>query len=256
MVPNEIPVHFEGLFIKITLHENKQLIIGNTYRPPNSPKVKSIKNIISTVSSLVSNKEMILMGDFNINWLHSSTHTERNMINSLNLTQLITEPTRFTLTSKSLLDWALVSHPERITKSGVLPDCFRDHHMIYCIWKIMKPSLPPKLIKIRQTKFFNSEQFISDLQQINWYRLNLMPFIDDAWNFLYTELQNVINKHAPWTTVKVKGSHLPWVNGDLINLFKQRDRAWYKFRRTKYTADWEEYKRLRNICTTQMRNSK
>ena len=90
MVPNEIPVHFEGLFIKITLHENKQLIIGNIYRPPNSPKLDSIKHIISTASSLVSNKEMILMGDFNINWLHSSAFTERNMINSLNLTQLIT----------------------------------------------------------------------------------------------------------------------------------------------------------------------
>lgn len=71
------------------------------------------------------------MGDFNINWLHSSTLIERNKINSLNLTQLITEPTRLTLTSKSLLDWALVSHPERIIKSGVLPDCFSDHDLLY-----------------------------------------------------------------------------------------------------------------------------
>lgn len=46
MVPNEIPIYFEGLFIKIILHENKQLIIGNIYRPPNSPKLESINNII------------------------------------------------------------------------------------------------------------------------------------------------------------------------------------------------------------------
>jgi len=256
MVPIVTPALFEGLFIKMTLHENKQIIIGNIYRPPTSMKVESIKNILSTVSSLVSNKEMILLGDFNINWLHSSTFTVKNMINSLNLTQLIAEPTRLTSTSKSLLDWALVSHPERIIKSGVLPDNFSDHHMIYCIWKISIQRLPPKFIKIRQTKFFNRDQFINDLHQINWYRLNLIPFIDDAWHFVYTELLNVINKHAPWTTVKVKGSHLPWVNGDLINLFKQRDRAWHKFRRTKHTADWEEYKRLRNNCTMQTRNSK
>jgi len=97
------------------------------------------------------------MGDFNINWLHSYTLTERNMINSINLTQLITEPTWLTPTSKSPLDWAFVSQPERIIKSGFLPDCFSDHHMIYCIWKIVKPCLPSKFIKIMQTKFFNSD---------------------------------------------------------------------------------------------------
>ncbi len=34
LTPEVDPIHFECLFIKITLHKNKQLIIGNIYRPP------------------------------------------------------------------------------------------------------------------------------------------------------------------------------------------------------------------------------
>lgn len=77
---------------------------------------------------------------------------EKNIFNNLNLTQLITEPTRITSRSQSLLDWILVSHPNRFLRSGVMSDCFSDHSIIFCVWKIKVPKLPPKLIKIRQHK--------------------------------------------------------------------------------------------------------
>lgn len=74
--------------------------------------------------------------------------------------------------------------------------------------------------------------------------------------FFYSELLQVIDKHAPWTTIRVKGYHLPWINGDLIRLFKQRDRAFEKYKHTQQHDDWEEYKQLRNTCTTQTQNAK
>lgn len=87
---NKPPVNFEGLFVRIILHENKQLIVGNIYKPPNSPKLESVKNIVSIVSPLRNNKEIILMGDFNINWLDPSAFAERNMFNSCVATYYIT----------------------------------------------------------------------------------------------------------------------------------------------------------------------
>lgn len=118
------------------------------------------------------------------------------------------------------------------------------------------PHLPPKFIKVRKSNNINSEFFIQDIININWERFQLIPFVEDAWNFLYIELVEIVNKHAPWTTIKVKGRHLPWIKGDLIQLFKQRDKAWKRHRTTKAPVDWSTYKELRNKCKTYTRNAK
>lgn len=52
-----------------------------------------------------------------------------------------------------------------------------------------------------------------------------------------------------WKTIKVKGRLLAWIHGDLINLFKDRDRAQSKYSSTRDSTDWDIYKKLRNICT-------
>lgn len=181
---------------------------------------------------------------------------EKNIFNNLNLTQLITEPTRITSRSQSLLDWILVSHPNRFLRSGVMSDCFSDHSIIFCVWKIKVPKLPPKLIKIRQHKKLNLDLFIHDLISVNWNRYYLIPNVQDAWDFFYTEFINVVDKHAPWIIVRVKGNHLPWIDSELISLFRQRDKAWTTFRQTRRNADWEVYRHLRNLSKTKTRNAK
>lgn len=137
-----------------------------------------------------------------------------------------------------------------------MSDCFSDHSIIFCVWKIKLVKLPPKSIKIRQYKKLNSDLFINDLININWDRYQLIPNVQDAWDFLYDEFTDVVDRHAPWRTVKVKGKHLPWINSDLISLFRERDKAWATYRRTRDNADWEVYRQLRNMSKTKTRNAK
>lgn len=151
---------------------------------------------------------------------------------------------------QSLLDWILVSHPNRFLKSGIMSDCFSDHAIVYCIWKMKLPKLPPKLISIQQYKKLNVDLFIHDIIAINWDRYQLIPDVQNAWDFLHSELTTIINNHAPLKMTKVKGRHLPWISADLISLFRQRDAAWAR------DADWEEYRKLRNLSKTMTRNAK
>ena len=255
VVPTVEPVHFEGIFVKIILHESKYLTIGNIYRPPSAP-AESFKCIISTINSIKDKNELALLGDFNKDWADRSSYTAKNAIRNLNLTQLISEPTRVTPTSQSLLDWILVSHPNRYIKSGIMSDCFSDHCTIFCIWKIKLPKLPPRLIQIRQYKKINVDAFINDLISINWDRYQIISNVHDAWAFLHSEFTKMIDKHAPFKTIKVKGSHLPWISSDLISTFKLRDKAWAVYRRTRDPADWEKYRLLRNKSKILTRNSK
>jgi len=69
------PELFEGIFVKITLHANK----GNIYRPPTSPKLESVKNLLAMVSLLGDSREIILLGDINLNWKDCSTFKERSI---------------------------------------------------------------------------------------------------------------------------------------------------------------------------------
>ncbi len=100
---------------------------------------------------------------------------------------------------------------------------------MYCIWEIKLPKFPPKLIRIRQYKNINIDQFINDLISINWDRYQLITNVHDAWDFLYSEFTKVRDKHARLKTAKAKGGHLPWIASDLISIFRQRDNAWATF---------------------------
>ncbi len=137
-----------------------------------------------------------------------------------------------------------------------MSDCFSDHSIIFCVWKIKLTKLPPKLIKIRQYKKWNPDLFINDLININWDRYQLIPFVQDAWDFLYNELTEVVDRHAPWRAVNFKGKHLPWISSDLISLFRERDKAWATYRQTRDNADWEVYRQLRNMSKTNTCNAK
>lgn len=64
ILPSENPLHFECLFDKITLHDNKRLIIGNIYKPPNAP-AETTKGILSIINSLGCTSEKIILDDFN-----------------------------------------------------------------------------------------------------------------------------------------------------------------------------------------------
>lgn len=182
IIPMVDPLYFESIFVKVVFHSNKCIIIGSIYRPPSSP-AETLNCLISTINSVFGRNELILLGDFNKNWLDTSSDKEKNIFNSLNLTQLITEPTRITSRTQSLLDWILVSHPNRFLRAGVMSDCLSDHSIKFCVWKIKVPKLPPRLIKIRQYKKFNLDFFINDLISVNWDRYYLIPNVQDAWDF-------------------------------------------------------------------------
>ena len=142
VIPPVGPQDFESIFVKIVFHTNKCLHIRSIYRPPSTP-MESFNNLVSTITSISKMNELLLLDDLSSQFLLKYPNTVKSTFNSINLTQLITEPTRVTKNTMSLLDWILVSHPNRIIKSGVMSDCLSDHSIIFCIWKIKLPKSPP-----------------------------------------------------------------------------------------------------------------
>lgn len=110
---------------------------------------------------------------------------------------------------------------------------------------------------MRQCRNINVD-FTQDVLNINWERFELIPYVEDAWNFSYTDFMNIVDLHAPWKTwkIRIKGHHLPWINPELIHLFKTRGRAWAKYRSTRDPIDWESYRSPRNLSKNKTKLAK
>ena len=105
-----------------------------TYRPPDI----STKLFIEKLSLLQQeNKQVFLMGDFNINISEALVTTDKtvnefyNTFLSFYFYPLINQPTRVYGESKSIIDNIFTNSPN--IRSGILKTDFSDHYSLFCI---------------------------------------------------------------------------------------------------------------------------
>ena len=129
----------ELLFIQISNPRSKPFLVGTSYRPPSSALnlFSLFHEIIDKIDS--ENSELYLLGDLYCNLLsHSPNVNTRELLDIcdiFNLTQLITEPTRVTNISQSLIDLCITNTPDKITASGVQSLGISDHSLVYLVRK-------------------------------------------------------------------------------------------------------------------------
>ena len=116
------PNNLEFLTVEITRPRSKLFLVSTWYRPPqSSPDLFStFERIFDNIDA--ENLELYLMGVLNCNLLsevvnNNSSHL-LNIIDIYGLTQLITESTRVTQYSSTLIDLWLTNSPDKISKSG------------------------------------------------------------------------------------------------------------------------------------------
>src|ERR1700744_1424173 len=109
-----------------------------------------------------------ICGDFNINLLNKTCSTSKRIlrvIQSLGLKQIVTEPTRVTENTKSLIDY-VVTNNYNMKASVLLDDKISDHSTI---------TFNTGEIKVNNVKFierlvnYSKEVFINNLLNVEWY---------------------------------------------------------------------------------------
>ena len=158
----------ETLWGKMTYNKNTFLLCV-LYRPPsaNDSYFNDILDMIEKTT--VNGQDCILLGDLNYDYdINESLHKNPiHYIESLyEMTQLITEKTRVTECSETLLDVILTTNPELHRVSGVVKRTLSDHYMIYT-----ELTFPKKLINTTHNvitfwnfKDFKKDGFINDIK--------------------------------------------------------------------------------------------
>jgi hypothetical protein len=120
------------------IHYN--FIVASVYRPPDSTPefFVEFEKMIKLIDD--ENKELHILGDLNCNLLNINsnqpTKTLKAILETYQLSQLITEATRITDISCTLIDHYITSMQEKINSTGVIHTEISDHSLIYGIRKL------------------------------------------------------------------------------------------------------------------------
>ena len=97
------------------------------YRPPNarSDWIDLFEQEISIAQT--TGHEIIMMGDYNIDYKSCTNRKWLNMIQLFDLAQLVSEPTRITETSATIIDPVSTNRPENVTECFISPLSISDH---------------------------------------------------------------------------------------------------------------------------------
>ena len=261
----------ESVFVEIPNPTGKNYIVGCIYRHPNMDITEFIDIYLNRLFEKIKKekKEIILLGDFNINLMNFENNKETNdyleLITTNSLIPLILKPTRITSHSQTLIDNILTNITEKKVVAGNITTSISDHLMQFAIFQTDTAKRREETTPKHDFRKFNRNDFILDILQVDWNK-HLKICEDNAnksMNTFLTLFESITQKHAPLTKPakrKAKINNKPWITAGLLNSINKKNSLYKRYIKEKNSENKEnlhnQYKCYRNLVSTLSRNSK
>ena len=121
--------------------------------------------------------------------------------------------------------------------SGVIPCGISDHDIIYILRnsRLAKIKKEPNVVNIRNFKRFSASDFVRELEGLPFDLIKDLGYTrDEMWHTWKTMFLDVLNKHAPTTSTKIRGNSHPYLLADVKLLMRSRDSLKAKANKTEY----------------------
>ena len=174
--------------------------------------------------------EVYIAGDINQDFFQYSTDklTSDYLDTLLNLgyMPIITEATRITDRSATLIDHIYTNAPQKVFTSGMCLADISDHLPFFC-------TLATKLPMHRHEKYyrdyshFDKELYVADLEKIDFYSLANSDDVNCSMNNIIEVLQGITDKHAPIekvTNAKKRQLKKPWISHGILKSIKTKQK--------------------------------
>lgn len=257
---------FESLVIKVK-NKHNQAIVGEIYRVPNTNEQISIDRYESSITKLkeLNINDIIIGTDQNFDYLKinesNSISDLLNMHISNGILPVITQPTRITHTTATLIDnlYVALNHFDKI-ESGIIVTDISDHLPIYVFVGTCKKEKPnPTVIETRDL----SENKVKDIEHrlnlVNWEALhNKHP--EESYNDLINEIQFNLNMVSPLRKFKISTKKIirdPWITPGLLKCSSKCDKMYKKcLGKAKTHPMYIKYTQYRNVYNRTKRYAK
>ena len=250
---------YEIMGIKIKHPNIRPFNIIRIYRPPNGKHCTFCKLLENDMPDLINDRsETFILGDFNINYNSESLRRKfslNKLENKNSLKQLIKDHTRCTTTSNTLIDLIFTDSPN-ISSSGTLHINLSDHSPVYLIRKKERNRIVKHVTKGRSYIRYSTAVFENLLQQQNWNEFDISDDIDRMWDIMKENISLSLDIICPIRNIQVSDTKPDWLNNDIIQLMRKRDKAYLKARRSKNEVGWRKATFLRNRVESFIKNHK
>ena len=206
-----------------------------------------------------------MLGDFNAHYdvANPSGNSEvggklYSFLESNNLAQLITEPTRVTSNSSTILDLVITNCPERFSASGTLsPPSNCDHSVIFASMNLITHRSRSYKRQVWNFNNVNSADLNCELSQMDWFSLcDNTNDIDETYSCWYSHFRSIIEKYIPLKMVTIRPNDKPWMDSKVRHAIRRRDRLLRIHNIRPSPVTWESYRAQRNFVTSLIRFAK
>jgi hypothetical protein len=249
----------EATWVEILLPKTKGILVCVCYRPPNDGVF--LQKFDDSLAKIEPGSEFYILGDLNIDTKQEKSSLLSNYVNLLNMygcSQLITEATRVTPGSATILDHIITNVSDKIKDSGVINSGFSDHLMTFCS-RGKVAGFPSEAIikKVRSFKNYSVARLNDELKKINWDAVLSSTDV----NFCLSEFNRLfklaVDSVAPVRDVKVKQKTEPWMSAQILSGIKERDRLLSKFKKERSNlALYRDFCRVRNAVQRDIKMAK
>ena len=240
---------------KTTL-EGGQLTIILIYRPPSSGEENTDK-LCEVLRNVPINT--IVIGDFNmpkIRWDdHTSDSRARRLVETMeeeNLDQLVSFPTHV---KGNILDLVVTNCSNKIISVEDVGRLGKSDHCILMteIDIAQEGKCQAEVRHVWRRANWTAMKLL--LRQIRWQNILLKGTVDDAWNALIREIENIVDMCVPMA--KVNHNNRPrWLSRELLILIRKKRQAWKAFKNHGTYENLEKYKKLEKDVVKKVRNAK
>ena len=96
-----------------------------------------------------------------------------------------------------------------------------DHDLVGVTRLSKRPPEVSRTIRKRSYRYFDKDQFLSDVADINWVDVLSCPDLDYAVELFTEKFRSVLDIHAPWIVFQQRKNHKPWISPQTLELMKK-----------------------------------
>jgi len=260
----------EFQFVEIkTGNKSKNIIIGNFYRSPShKPDIfcEYLNNLLESLSEQNKNKNIILLGDANIDLLtHDNYKPAQDLVNTLSnnsLIPVISRPTHISDTYATLIDHIYTNCIGNYRTSGIITDPFADH-----LGTFIKISLSSRMTATKGPTHYNhtdyselnTDSFIKLVCSTDWSTVSDTSDPNVQYNIFNSIFSAQYNKTFPTTRKKCnnrKAEGKPWIMPWLQEACSRKNNLYDIFIKHPSAENKENYKNMKRKVDKHLYKSK
>ena len=253
---------FETVWVEVKNTNTKNFLFCCIYRHPRSD-INTLILHFNTILPQVINKQVFIIGDFNINSLNYDSHTPKfdfmNTLLSYNFLPCIAHPTRISNNSATVIDNIFTNLTNSKITSGNILTHISDHFPQFLILETTNFSHKKQELLKRDYSSFNENSFLNDFTIIDFNYLRDDNDINYIYNKFLEDITSLVDKHVPLIRCTNRESKLktkPWINHRIQKMMKVQDRLLRKMKKNRSEANDRLYKKFRNRVVNELKKSK